>query len=154
MPANVLAEEAHKLYIRPLIISLFFAVAGELLLLVIYGIILFPEGNLMYKVLWTLGFCGIGMGATLGAGINLFIVGRHAGLKAIFITLLLSFLIMGVACDLLCLNLDLHFNYFGAQASPLLFSAGGVLGSILAGAGIGGLLFSETGRSLLETIGL
>jgi hypothetical protein len=154
MPANVLAEEAHKLYIRPLIISLFFAVAGELLLLVIYGIILFPEGNLMYKVLWTLGFCGIGMGATLGAGINLFVMGRYAGPNAILLTILLSFLIMGVACDLLCLNLDLHFNYFGAQASPLLFSAGGVLGSILAGAGIGGLLFSETGRSLLERIGL
>ena len=154
MPANVLAEEAHKLYIRPLIISLFFAVAGELLLLVIYGIILFQEGNLFYKVLWTIGFCGIGMGATLGAGINLFVMGRYAGPKAILLTILLSFLIMGVACDLLCLNLDLHFNYFGAQASPLLFSAGGVLGSILAGAGIGGLLFSETGRSILERIGL
>ena len=154
MPANVLAEEAHKLYIRPLIISLFFAVAGELLLLVIYGIILFPEGHLFYKVLWTLGFCGIGMGATLGAGINLFVMGRYAGPKGILLTILLSFLILGVACDLLCLNLDLHFNYFGAQASPLLFSAGGVLGSILAGAGIGGLLFSETGRSILERIGL
>jgi hypothetical protein len=154
MPANVLAEEAHKLYVRPLIISLFFAVAGELLLLVIYGIILFPEGNLLYKVLWTLGFCGIGMGATLGAGINLFVMGRSAGPNAILLTILLSFLIMGVACDLLCLNLDLHFNYFGAQASPLLFSAGGVLGSILAGAGIGGLLFTEMGRSLLERIGI
>ncbi|MBW2478368.1 MAG: hypothetical protein JRF38_00150 [Deltaproteobacteria bacterium] len=154
MPANVLAEDVRKMYIRPLIISLFFAVAGELLLLVIYGIILFPEGNLLYKVLWTLGFCGIGMGATLGAGINLFVMGRYAGPNAILLTILLSFLIMGVACDLLCLNLDIHFNYFGAQASPLLFSAGGVLGSILAGAGIGGLLFTETGRSVLERIGI
>jgi hypothetical protein len=154
MPANALAGDARKMYIRPLIISLFFAIVGELSLLVIYGIILFPEGNLMYKVLWTLGFCGIGMGATLGAGINLFVMGRYAGPKAILLTILLSFLIMGVACDLLCLNLDLHFNYFGAQASPLLFSSGGVLGSLIAGAGIGGLLFSETGRSILERIGL
>ena len=154
MPANALAGDARKMYIRPLIISLFFAIVGELSLLVIYGIILFPEGNLMYKVLWTLGYCGIGMGATLGAGINLFVMGRYAGPKAILLTILLSFLIMGVACDLLCLNLDLHFNYFGAQASPLLFSSGGVLGSLIAGAGIGGLLFSETGRSILERIGL
>ena len=154
MPEYILVDDARKMLLRPLIISLFFAVAGELLLLVIYGIILFPEGNLFYKVLWTIGFCGIGMGATLGAGINLFVMGRYAGPKAILLTILLSFLIMGVACDLLCLNLDLHFNYFGAQASPLLFSAGGVLGSILAGAGIGGLLFTETGRSILERIGL
>jgi hypothetical protein len=61
---------------------------------------------------------------------------------------------MGVACELLCLNLDLHFNYFGAQASPLLFSAGGVVGSLVAGAGIGGLLFSEAGRSILARIGI
>lgn len=154
MPENVLPDDARKMFSRPVIISLFFAVAGELLLLVIYGIILFPEGNLFYKVLWTLGFCGIGMGATLGAGINLFVMGRYAGPKAILLTILLSFLIMGAACDLLCLNLDLHFNYFGAQASPLLFSSGGVLGSLIAGAGIGGVLFSETGRSILERIGL
>ena len=154
MPANALAEDVRKMYVRPLIISLFFAVAGELLLLVIYGIILFPAGNLLYKVLWTLGFCGIGMGATLGAGINLFIVGRYEGNRAILLTVLLAFLIMGVACDLLCLNLDLHFNYFGAQASPLMFSVGGVVGSLLGGAGIGGLLFSETGRSILARIGL
>ena len=154
MSANALAEDARKIFIRPLIISLFFAVVGELVLLLIYGIILFPEGNLMYKVLWTLGFCGIGMGATLGTGINLFIVGRYSGTKAIMLTILLSFLIMGIACDLLCLNLDLHFNYFGAQTNPVLFSAGGLIGSLIGGAGIGGLLFSGTGRSILDRIGI
>jgi len=154
MPENVLDVDARKMFIQPLIISLLFSVGGEFLLLVIYGIVLFPEGNMMYKVLWTLGFCGIGMGATLGTGISLFIIGRYAGPKAILLTILLSFLIMGVACDLLCLNLDLHFNYFGAQTHPLLFSAAGLLGSLIAGAGIGGLLFSERGRSTLEGIGL
>jgi hypothetical protein len=44
----------------------------------------------------------------------------------------------------------LHFNYFGAQINPLLFSAGGMLGSLIAGAGIGGLLFSRTGQSIME----
>ena len=154
MPANVLAEDVRKLYIRPLIISLFFAVLGELVLFVLYGMILFPQGNMMYKVLWTIGFCGVGMGATLGACINLVIIGRYEGTKAFLLAILLSFLIMGVACDLLCLNLDLHFNYFGAQTNPLLFSAGGVLGSLIGGAGIGGLLFFETGRSILVRIGL
>jgi len=154
MPGNALAADARKMFIRPLTISLYFAVVGEFLLLVIYGLILFPEGNLIYKVLWTLVFCGIGMGATLGAGINLFIIGRFSGLSAILLTTMLSFLLLGVACDLLCLNLDLHFNYFSAQTSPLLFSAGGILGSLIGGAGIGWLLFSETGQSILERIGI
>lgn len=154
MPGNALAADARKMFIRPVIISLFFAVVGEFLLLVIYGLILFPEGNLIYKVLWTLVFCGIGMGTTLGAGINLFIIGRFSGLSAILLTTLLSFLILGVACDLLCLNLDLHFNYFGAQTSPLLFSTGGILGSLIAGAGIGGLLFTKGGQTMMERIGI
>ena len=154
MPENVLIEDTRKLFIRPLIISLFFAVVGEFLLLVIYGIMLFPEGDMIYKVMWTLVFCGIGMGATLGTSINLFIIGRYTGHKAILLTILLAFLIMGIACDLLCLNLDLHFNYFGAQTNPLLFSAGGMLGSLIAGAGIGGLLFSKTGQSIMERLGI
>jgi hypothetical protein len=150
MYGNMLVMDTREMFIRPLIISLLFTVVGEFLLLVIYGIILFPDGNMIYKVLWTLVFCGIGMWATLGTSINLFIIGRYAGLKAILVTILLSFLIMGVACDLLCLNLDLHFNYFGAQINPLLFSTGGMLGSLIAGAGIGGLLFStNTGISKL-----
>ena len=146
----MLVMDTREMFIRPLIISLLFTVVGEFLLLVIYGILLFPDGNMIYKVLWTLVFCGIGMWATLGTSINLFIIGRYAGLKAILVTILLSFLIMGVACDLLCLNLDLHFNYFGAQINPLLFSTGGMLGSLIAGAGIGGLLFSRTGQSIME----
>jgi hypothetical protein len=150
MYGNMLVMDTREMFIRPLIISLLFTVVGEFLLLVIYGIILFPDGNMIYKVLWTLVFCGIGMGATLGTSINLFIIGRYVGLKAILVTILLSFLIMGVACDLLCLNLDLHFNYFGAQINPLLFSTGGMLGSLIAGAGIGGLLFSRTGQSIME----
>ena len=154
MPENVLIEDTRKLFIRPLIVSLGFSVIGEFLLLILYGIILFPDGNMIYKILWTLGFCGIGMGATLGTSINLFIIGRYSRLKAILLTTLLAFLIMGVACDLLCLNLDLHFNYFGAQTNPLLFSAGGMLGSLIAGAGIGGLLFSKTGQSIMERLGI
>ena len=154
MPENVLIEDTRKLFIRPLIVSLGFSVIGEFLLLILYGIILFPDGNMIYKILWTLGFCGIGMGATLGTSINLFIIGRYSGLKAILLTTLLAFLIMGVACDLLCLNLDLYFNYFGAQTNPLLFSAGGMLGSLIAGAGIGGLLFSKTGQSIMERLGI
>lgn len=154
MDENNMLDDARNTYIRPLKVSLGFSVIGEFLFLIIYGIILFPNGNLIFKVLWALIFCGIGMGATLGAGINLYIVGRHTGHKAIWLTSLLSFLILGVACDLLCLNLDLRFNYFGAQTSSLLFAAGGIFGSLIAGVGIGGLLFSKTGQSIMEQIGI
>lgn len=38
---------------------------GEAFLLVVWGLILFPEGSLLNKILWTIGFCGILM-STLG----------------------------------------------------------------------------------------
>jgi hypothetical protein len=154
MLENYLIKNARKMYIQPLMVSLGFSVIGEFLLLIIYGIILFPGGNMIYKVLWTLLFCGIGMGATLGTCINLFVINRYSGIKAFLLTILLAFMVMGIACDLLCLNLDLHFNYFGAKTNPFLFSTGGILGSLIAGAGIGGLLFSKAGQSLMGKLGI
>jgi hypothetical protein len=42
MAEVVLIEDFRKKFIRPLIVSLGFSVIGEFLLLVVYGIILFP----------------------------------------------------------------------------------------------------------------
>jgi len=44
MPGNALTEDARKMFIRPLIISLVFSMVGEFLLLVIYGIYCFLVG--------------------------------------------------------------------------------------------------------------
>ena len=65
MTEDVLIEDSRKKSNRTLIVSLCFSAIGEFLLFVVYGIILFPEGNLLYKFLWTVVFCGIGMGASL-----------------------------------------------------------------------------------------
>ena len=119
-----------------------------------YGIILFPEGNLILKALWTLVFCGIGMGATLGAFINILIVDRFHGMKAIFYTSALSIIILGIACNLLCLNLDGYFHYFGGSSNPYLFSFGSVFGSVIGGSILGMILFTEKGNKYLEKIGI
>ena len=94
------------------------------------------------------------MGAALGTAINLFVVNRFTGTKAIALTILSSFVLLGIMCDLLCLNLDLHFHYFGAQNNPILFVSGSITGSIIAGAGIGWLLFTDNGNRALTKIGL
>ena len=127
---------------------------GEIFLLILYGLILFPDGSLIHKVLWTLVFCGIGMGATLGAFISFFVVDRFNGTKAIFITTLLSLTILGVACNLLCLSLDHHFQYFGGTSDPYLFFSGGVLGSVIGGIAVGAILFTPKGNEYLEKIGI
>jgi hypothetical protein len=141
-------------YIRPLVVSIGMTELGEILLLILYGIILFPDGSVIHKALWTLIFCGIGMGATLGAFINIFVVDRFNGLKAIVATTALSLIILGIACNLLCLNLDRHFHYFGGSSNPYLFSFGGVLGSIIGGIAVGIVLFTQKGNEYLEKLGI
>ena len=141
-------------YIRPIVVSIAVTEFGELLLLILYGVILFPEGSLVHKILWTLVFCGVGMGATLGAFINLFVVDRYQGINAISVTVLSSFILLGVACNLLCLNLDGHFHYFGGTSDPYIFATGGVLGSLVGGLAIGILLFTQAGNMFVEKFGI
>ncbi|MHC4751696.1 MAG: hypothetical protein ACYTFW_17710 [Planctomycetota bacterium] len=149
-----IAENSRKMYTRPIIVSLGVCISGEFLLFIIYGLLLFPQGNLLYKFLWTVVFCGIGMGATVGTFVNLFIIDRYIGIKAIIFTILLTLAILGILCNLLCLQLDLHFHYFGAETNPILFSIGSIAGSVVAGLIIALLLFSEKGDIVLDRFGI
>jgi hypothetical protein len=141
-------------YVRPLKVSLIFCIGGEFLLLLLFGILLFPAGNLFYKILWTLLFCGVGMGGALGSLINLLIVDRLDGQKAVWATVALSFVLLGIFCDLLCLNLDSIFNYFGGPAHSFEFVVVSLILSPLAGYLIGWLCFTAPGKQFLERVGL
>lgn len=140
-------------YLRPLTVSIASTMTAEFFLLVVFGIILFPEGPLLNKVLWTLGFCGFGMGATLGTFIDLTIVGRWQGWKAIGATMLLSTAIVGIACDMLCLTLDRQFGYFGGAEDSALFVSVGVFLAAAGGVLLGWSLFTDRGRRLLDRLG-
>jgi len=139
-----------KRYIRPLVVSVAMTEIGEALLLIGYGLILFPGGNLLSKVVWTLLFCGIGMGASLGAAISVFVVDKFDGIKGVIVTTALSFAMLGIACDLLCLNLDRQFHFFGGTSNPNLFIWGSIVGSIVGGLTVGILIFTRKGNELLE----
>jgi hypothetical protein len=154
MSREGIIEDPRKIYTRPIVVSLGVCIFGELLLFILYGIVLFPQGNLLYKFLWTVVFCGIGMGATVGAFVNLFIIDKYSGIKAIIFTILLSLATLGVLCNLLCLQLDLHFHYFGAETNPILFLIGSIPGSIVAGVVIALLLFSRKGDKILHRFSL
>jgi hypothetical protein len=146
--------ELRNKYVRPLKVSLIFCIGGEVLLLLVFGIFLFPEGNLFYKILWALLFCGVGMGGALGSLINLLIVDRLDGQKAVWTTVALSFVLLGILCDLLCLKLDSIFNYFGGSAHSLVFVIVSMVLSTVAGYLIGWLCFTAPGRRLLGRAGL
>lgn len=151
MKKHEIISATRSMYIRPLVYSIGVSVFGEFLLLIIYGVMLFPGGNLLNKVLWTLVFCGVGMGATLGTFIILLVVGRYAGKRAIIPTTLLTVLLAGIICNQLCLALDRHFGYFGGGEDPLLFTLGSIIGSTVGGLMIGWLMYRDSQRNLEMT---
>lgn len=143
-----------KDYLRPLKLGIFFSILGEGAIFLIWGVYLYPEGNLFHKFLWTIVFCGLGMGAAIGAFIDFFIMGKLKGNAAIIATIFLSLLLLGLLCNFLCFNLDMHFNFFGGQNSPTLFIWNGIGMSILGGLLIGMLLFTKKGNGLLDKYGI
>ena len=137
-------------YVAPLKVCVLVSVLGEATILLIWGIILFPEGSQLRKFLWTVVFCGIGMGSVLGCFVTVYVVDRMSGARAVAAVALASFILLGIGCDALCYNLDAHyFHYFGGLENPVLFLSGGSALSLLGGFIIGLLLFTERGRLLL-----
>lgn len=141
-------------YIRPIKLATAFTLLAELCLLLYYGIYLSNEGSLLYKILWTLGFCGLGMGLSIGALIDLFIVDRMRTKAAIWMTTACSTLALGVGCNALCMVLDRHFRYFGGADNPYLHFLPSFVASVPVGWLLGWLLFAPRGRRLLDRVGL
>lgn len=142
-------------YRRPLLLSIAASMGGEALLLLVYGVLLNSGGDLWVKVLWTVVFCGLGMGSVVGALTILIVVDRWEGLPAILATSAIMAAVMGGLCNVLCYRLDSHyFHYFGAAEQPLLFLAPGIVLPALVGALFGWLMFTPRGRLVLERWGI
>ncbi|CAF3772291.1 unnamed protein product [Rotaria sordida] len=149
----MLAKKRRQYYLRPMKLFIISSIGAELLFLLI-GISFFSGfKDIFYKILWTLFFCGIGMGSTMGTLINIFITDRYFNYKAIFGSLILGLIVFGT-CNILCFRLDHHFDYFGAIKYPIFFLSKGFLAGILGSLLNGYLLFSANGQKLLIKMGL
>lgn len=141
-------------YLRPLWLGILFATVGEFAVFVVFGLMLSGTADWPTKLVWTVGFCGLGMGSTIGAFVDLLLVGRWTGPRAIVATTALSTGILGIACNLLCWRLDLRLHHFGGAEHPLIFLASGFVGAAAAGAAMGWLIFSDKGQCWMEERGL
>lgn len=138
---------ARERYLRPIKLGIALSVLGESVIFVVWGLVLYPEGSVVNKLLWTVLFCGVGMGSAVGATVSLLVVDRLEGWKAVAATTAASVLMLGVACDLLCLQLDRHFLYFGGTEDMGLFLGGGLAMSTVGGVIVGWACFLPSGRA-------
>ncbi len=132
---------------RPLKLAILFSVLGEAVILVVWGFYLFPEGSWFNKFMWTIVYCGLGMGGAFGSVVALGLLGRVDGWRAVVLSALLSTVMLGLLCNTLCLRLDMTFGYFGAQGAGLLFMVNGIVMSAIGGAVLGWMTFTDRGRA-------
>ncbi|THC93457.1 hypothetical protein EYZ11_007076 [Aspergillus tanneri] len=102
--------------------------------------------------MWTLVFCPLGMGGTMGGLINCFIVDHYYGNKAAHFTGVLLLLILSTY-NYLCYSLDRHFGWFGAAEHPMWFHWRYPM-IWAVGYSNGLLLFTDEGQGRLAKMGL
>ncbi|MCS0601402.1 hypothetical protein NX794_09195 [Streptomyces sp. LP11] len=129
---------------------------GEASFLVL-GLVLFPDhGPLLWRLVWTLGLCGIGMGAAVGALTYLATAGLAPGSRASYAATAVSGALLFAVCQTLCWSLDhnVGLNYWGSRDMPALFLAKGYAGAV-AGGLLGSFhLNSPKGAALMSRLGV
>lgn len=150
--AKISAHKRRHYYLRPMKLYIVSSMAGEFIFLLISICFFSGFKEIFYKIMWTLFFCGVGMGSTMGTLTNIFITDQYFNHKAVFGSLILGLLVFGT-CNVLCFRLDHHFDYYGAITNPVFFLSKGFLAGILGSLWNGYLLFTASGQKLLLKMG-
>ena len=149
----LLTQKRRQYYLRPMKLFILSSMGAEFMFLLISIFFFSGFKDIFYKIMWTLFFCGIGMGSTMGTLVNMFITDQYFNSKAIFGTTLLGLLVFGT-CNILCFRLDHHFDYYGSFNYPVFFLSKGFAAGILGSLFNAYLLFSPNGQKLLIKMGL
>ncbi|MFJ4970045.1 hypothetical protein [Streptomyces sp. NPDC088755] len=124
---------------------------GEAAFLVL-GLVLFPDhGPLLWRMVWTLGLCGIGMGAAVGALTFLTTSRLPLGSRSAYVATAGGGAVLYGVCQTLCWSLDhnVGLNYWGSQDMPVLFLVKGYAGALLGGLLASFHLNSATGAAMM-----
>jgi hypothetical protein len=146
------AQKRRMVYLRPFLLFYLNSLFAEVIFLSVGVFIMTGTKDLLYKVLWTLVFCPLGMGGAMGGLINWFIVDYHYGTKAVHFTAILSLLVLS-SCNYLCYSLDHHFGWFGAAEHPLWFHWRYPM-IWAVGYFNGRLMFTDSGQEKLARMGM
>jgi hypothetical protein len=91
------ASKRRMIYLRPFILFYVNSLFAEIVFLSVGVFIMSGTEDLLYKMIWTLVFCPLGMGGAMGGIVNYFIVDYYYGKKAAHFTALLCLLIWAIA---------------------------------------------------------
>ena len=139
-------------YIRPLALAAVFTVPGEAMLFVFWGMVLYPDGDMVAKLLWTAA-SGVGTAVAIGLMVGFIVGGRYEGTIAGIISSFCYATVL-VAAILISYEVDVALDVFGARRDPMLFVLTGFVPTFLTAPLYGWLLHGKAGKALLSRIGL
>lgn len=128
--------------LRPVFIALLLTLGAEAVYFIAWGIILFPGGSLLGKLVWTLT-CAISMAAVIGV-LTMTVVNQDTPPYPAMLRAALSMAVVGIYCSFLCSQIDVHFNFFGGRENSAIFIAAGVVPAVVGGALYGWLVYAPT----------
>ena len=132
-------NEEHNKSLKPVVLATLLILIAEMAYLVVWGMILYPQGSLPGKVMWTVT-CTIAMGSVIGVFTQILVPGDGSGLARMAVAAAVMAAV-GIYCTYLCARIDVHFNYFGGADNAALFLLGGVAPAIFGGIIYGWLLY-------------
>ena len=136
---------------RPITVAVTLTLLGETFYFVVWGLILFPEGETWVKAVWT-ATCGVGMGTTVGALVIWSVVGRLKDRTGGVVAGVIYFGVLAY-CSFLCAGIGEASGYFGAHTHHALFIWAGLVPAFVSSFAYGWVLFSARGNRLLDRVG-
>ena len=143
---------ARRHYIRPLALAAVFTVAGETMVVVLWGLVLFPGGSILAKLL-SAGAAAIIMAVGIGLMVGFVVGGRFKGPVAAVVSSLCYATVLAAGI-LISYEIDMAIDIFGVRRDPTLFVLTGIVPAILSAPLYGWLLHGDLGKDLLARLGL
>lgn len=143
---------AWRIYIRPFALAAIFTVVGETMMFVLWGMVLYSEGDVLARLLWAV-VDAFAMSAVIGLMVGFIVGGRYNGAVAGVISSFCYATVL-VAGILICFELDIVLGLFGIRNNPKLYIITVLLATLLSTPLYGWLLHSDKGKALFSRIGL
>ena len=134
-----MTSESERTFQRITIIAVALTTGAEIVYFTVWGLFLFPEGNVIGKLVWTTT-CGIAMGLVIAALTFLWVEPRWRGGQAVLGAALVMAAV-GSYCAWLCSGIDAKFGFFGGSENTALFIASGIVPAVLGGLLYGWLVY-------------
>jgi hypothetical protein len=139
-------------YIRPLAVAAIFIFSGQAIGFVVWELILYPDGRLLPKIVWT-AVDSVAMTLAVGLLVGFVVKKHHRGRVAGMLSSL-CYAIVAIAGILICFQLDSELNVFEAEKDARLYIAFALSGALLSAPFYGWLLHGRNGQALLKRVGL